>query len=477
MTLELLICKDYTAFNDNILLIDEKTKINSLGLAKAVAAEAEKFFADKVNHIFQQQYEGRSLSIVKIDAGKEDYKTLEAARRAGNVLNKFLNGRQIKQASIWNASANTTLTNAFAEGMALSNYEFLKYKTKDKKTKSLSKLHVDAKSADKKALDEIMKLVSANFFSRTLINEPLSYLTATRLSKEIEKAGKQNGFSVQVFDKKKITSLKMGGLLAVNKGSIDPPTFTVMEYKGKGAKNKKPIVLVGKGVVYDTGGLSLKPTPHSMDMMKCDMSGAAAVAGIFMAVALLKLPVHIVGLIPATDNRPGLNAYVPGDVVEMMSGLNVEMLNADAEGRMILADALHYAKKYSPELVFDFATLTGAAKAATGGVASPFMGTAGDAVKQKLLASANSTYERLIEFPMWDEYGDMIKSDVADIKNVGGPEAGAITAGKFLEHFTDYPWMHFDIAGTAYLMAEDSYRGKYGTAVGVRLVTDFLKNY
>jgi leucyl aminopeptidase len=477
MALQLLTCKDYTAFNHNVILIDEKTKLGSLGLATSIVTEAEKFFGEKVNHIFQQQYEGRSLSIVKIDASREDFKTLEGARKAGNAINKFLNGKKIKEASVINASRKAGLTAAFVEGAALSNYEFLKYKTKDKKEKSLATLHVDAKSIDKKALEEIWKIVTANFFSRTLINEPLSYLTATQLSKEIQAAGKQYGFEVTVFDKKKIEALKMGGLLSVNKGSIDPPTFTILEYKGYRPKNKKPIVLVGKGVVYDTGGVTLKPTPNSMDMMKCDMSGAAAVAGVFIAAAQLRLPVHIVGLIPATDNRPGMNAYVPGDVIEMMSGLNVEMLNADAEGRMILADALHYAKQYSPELVFDFATLTGAAKAATSSIASPFMGTAGDAVKKKLVASANNTYERLIEFPLWDEYGELIKSDVADIKNVGGPEAGAITAGKFLEHFTDYPWMHFDIAGTAYLMSEDSYRGKYGTAVGVRLITDFLKNY
>lgn len=477
MTLQLALCKDYTAFNHTIVVTDDKTKLSTLGLAPSIIEEADAFFAEKGNSIFQQQYGGRSVSVIRIDTAKEEYKVLEGARRAGNAINKFLNGKRVKEASLFNASRKASLTLAFAEGMALSNYDFLKYKTKDKKEKSLATLHIDARSADKKSLEDLSKLVAANFFSRTLINEPLSYLTATQLSKEIEKAGKENGFSVQVFDKKKIEALKMGGLLSVNKGSVDPPTFTILEYKGYRPKNKKPIVLVGKGVVYDTGGLSLKPTPNSMDMMKCDMSGAAAVAGIFVAVAQLKLPVHIVGLIPATDNRPGGNAYVPGDVVEMMSGMNVEMLNADAEGRMILADALHYAKQYQPELVFDFATLTGAAKAATGGVASPFMGTAGDAVKKKLVTSANNTYERLIEFPMWDEYGEMIKSEVADIKNVGGPEAGAITAGKFLEHFTDYPWMHFDIAGTAYLMAEDSYRGKYGTAVGVRLITDFLKNY
>lgn len=477
MNLQFVSCKDYSKFNHRIILIGSSTKISTLGLGSADAAEAQKFFDDKVNHLWQNIGAGNSISIVKLDTAKEEHRTLEGARRAGNVVNKFLNGKKIAEASFFNATQKPKVAAAFVEGMALSNYEFLKYKTRDRKEKSLATLQVDARSLDKKTLEEISKVTVANFFARTLINEPLSYLTATQLSKEIQKAGKEYGFNVEVFDKKKITELKMGGLLSVNRGSQDPPTFTVMEYKGSRPKNKKPIVLVGKGVVYDTGGLSLKPTPNSMDMMKCDMSGAAAVAGIFVAAALLRLPVHIIGLIPATDNRPGENAYVPGDVIEMMSGLNVEMLNADAEGRMILADALHYAKRYQPELVFDFATLTGAAKAATGSMGSPFMGTAGADVKKKLLNSANNTYERLIEFPMWDEYGELVKSDVADIKNVGGPEAGAITAGKFLENFTDYPWMHFDIAGTAYLMAEDSYRGKYGTAVGVRLITDFLKNY
>ncbi len=477
MSLNLISCKDYAQFKHAVIIAGSETKLNSLGLPAGDAAAAQKFFDEKIDQLWQKITPEGSLTIVKLDTKKEDYKVLEAARRAGNLVNKYFNTKRITEASVFNAVAQNSLTYAFAEGVALSNYEFLKYKTKDKKEKSLSKLQVDARSLSKAELDELSKLVAANFFARTLINEPLSYLTAVQLSKEIQKAGASNGFKVQVFDKKQITKLKMGGLLSVNRGSQDPPTFTILEYKSPKAKNKKPIVLVGKGVVYDTGGLSLKPTGNSMDMMKCDMSGAAAVAGIFVAVAQLKLPVHLVGLIPATDNRPGENAYVPGDVIEMMSGLNVEMLNADAEGRMILADALHYAKRYNPELVFDFATLTGAAKAATGGVASPFMGTAGEGVKRKLLESANTTYERLIEFPMWEEYGEMIKSDVADIKNVGGPEAGAITAGKFLECFTDYPWLHFDIAGTAYLMAEDSYRGKYGTAVGVRLITDFLKNY
>ena len=280
---------------------------------------------------------------------------------------------------------------------------------------------------------------------------------------------------VTVFNKKQIEALKMGGLLAVNQGSQTPPTFTIMEWKPKKPANKKPIVLVGKGVVYDTGGLSLKPTPNSMDYMKCDMAGGATVAATLYAVAKAKLNVHVIGLVPATDNRPGENAYVPGDVIKMHGGQTVEMLNADAEGRLLLADALTFAAKYKPELVFDFATLTGAAAAAIGGYGIVCMGTADEATKLNLKISGNQVHERLVEFPLWDEYDKLLKSDIADMKNIGGPVAGAITAGKFLERYISYPWMHFDIAGPAWNTATDDYRLKNGTGVGVRLLFDFLK--
>lgn len=469
-------CKNYNTFSNQIVLIDSKTKINKLPIEADDAKAAEKWFHDKNGNTYSRTAAGKSLHIVKADETKALFLVMEACRKAGNQLNRFLNENKATEASFYNAT-DKNLGHAFIEGLLLSNYQFLKYKTRDKKVKSLAKLHVQDGSAEKAQLEEIAVLVQANFVARDLVNEPVSTLTATHLSKEIAKTGKQFGFKVEVLDKRKIQALKMGGLLAVNKGSQDPPTFTIMEWKPKNARNKQPIVLVGKGIVYDTGGLSLKPTPNSMDMMKCDMAGAATVTGTLAAVASLKLPIHVVGLVPATDNRPGENAYTPGDVVTMMSGLNVEVLNTDAEGRMILADALHYAKKYKPELVFDFATLTGAAKAATGSVGTVYMGNAGDEVKKRMIESSEATYERLVEFPIWDEYGEMILSDVADIKNIGGAEAGSITAGKFLQHFTDYPWLHFDIAGTAYVMHDAGYRGKYATGVGVRLVTHFLKNY
>jgi Leucyl aminopeptidase len=196
-----------------------------------------------------------------------------------------------------------------------------------------------------------------------------------------------------------------------------------------------------------------------------------------IAAAKAKLPLHIVALVPSTDNRPGSDAYAPGDVITMFSGDTVEVLNTDAEGRLVLADALHYAKRYQPELVLDFATLTGSAVRAVGPEAICYMGNADESIKSKMEESGFSVYERLIQFPLWKEYGDQLKSNIADLRNLGGSTAGMITAGKFLEYFTDYNWLHFDIAGSAYLKNADSYRPKEGTGVGVRLVFDFLKHY
>jgi leucyl aminopeptidase len=279
------------------------------------------------------------------------------------------------------------------------------------------------------------------------------------------------------LEKTQIESLKMGGLLAVNKGSIDPPTFTIIEYKPANAKNEQPIVLVGKGVVYDTGGLSLKPTPGSMDCMKSDMGGAACMAATIYLAAAQKLPIHLIGLIPATDNRPGLNAYAPGDVITMYDGTSVEVLNTDAEGRMILADALAYSNKFKPALVIDAATLTGAALRAIGTKASVIMGNASDDNFSKLEAAGNEVHERVVRFPFWDDYAKEIKSSIADLKNLGGPNAGMITAGKFLEHFVKSPYIHMDIAGPAWLDAKEDYRTQGGTGAGVRLLYTFLKNY
>ncbi len=368
-----------------------------------------------------------------------------------------------------------SFTLSITESAILSNYQFLTYKS-DKTANTLAEVKIWAKEKNhKQAVEKGIIIANATIESRNLVNEPVITLTAEEIANRAAKLGNQYGFSVDIWNKSKIQSLKMGGLLAVNMGSKLPPTFSILEYKPEKPVNEQPIILVGKGVVFDTGGLSLKPTPNSMDFMKCDMAGAAAVIGALCGVATLKLNVYVIGLIPATDNRPGENAYVPGDVITMYNGSTVEVLNTDAEGRMILADALAYAKQYNPELVIDLATLTGASVVAIGGVGLAMMSTAEEPVKKQLREAGERVYERVIEFPLWDEYGEMIKSDIADVKNIGGAGAGAITAGKFLQKFTDYPWIHLDIAGAAWSQTPDSYRGKNGTGIGVRLLIEFLQ--
>ncbi len=364
---------------------------------------------------------------------------------------------------------------AFLDGFLLSNYQFLKYfKDKKEKKNKLQKVQILG-NISKKDLEELQNLVKAVFWARDMVNEPVSYLDAIKIAEEIKAKGKEGNYTVKVFEQTKIESLKMGGLLAVNQGSETPATFTIMEYKPKNAVNKKPYVLVGKGIVYDTGGLSLKPTANSMDFMKCDMGGAACMAGAIHAIALNNLPVHVIGLIPATDNRPGKNAYAPGDVVTMFDGTTVEVLNTDAEGRMVLADAIAYANKYKPELIIDAATLTGAAVRAVGVKTAVFMGNAKEKYFTQLEKAGQEMHDRVVRFPFWDEWKEEIKSDIADIKNLGGPNAGMITAGKFLEHFTDNPYIHIDLS-SAYLHATENYKGKGGTGAGVRLLYRFFES-
>ncbi len=361
---------------------------------------------------------------------------------------------------------------AFLEGVLLENYQFLAYKSKKEKN-PLKTIHVD--SIKKPRLEELANLAEAVYFARDLVNEPVITLNATELSKRLKKAAPKAGYKIKVLDKKEIEKLKMGGLLGVNKGSVDPPTFNVLEYKPANAKNKKPLVLVGKGVVYDTGGNNLKPGSY-MSTMKCDMAGGAGVAGAIYAIAKNNLPLWVVSLIPATDNRIGKNALVADDVITISDGTTVEVKNTDAEGRLILSDALVYAKKYKPMLVIDMATLTGAAEAITGTYGIATVGNAGDDLKNKLKQSGERVYERLLELPMWKEYDEQLKSDIADISNLGGRIGGAITAGIFLRHFTDYPWIHLDIAGPAFLEKAESYKPAGGTGSGVRLIYDFAKS-
>ncbi|MBE0640731.1 MAG: leucyl aminopeptidase, partial [Bacteroidales bacterium] len=402
-------------------------------------------------------------------------KRRQQSRLKGDKVRKLLNDHHIKTAQILGMGSIPDETIGFTEGMALGNYQFLKYKNqKDAKVHSLQKILVRAEGVDAVALSSLENTVTATAWARDLVNEPLNALNAVKLAETIRHRCSEAGIHVEVLSKKKIEALKMGGLLAVNRGSVDPPSFTILEYKPDNAINTQPVVLVGKGVVYDTGGLSLKPSA-GMEEMKSDMSGAAAVAAATLLTALNHLPLHLVTLIPATDNRPDGNAYVPGDVITMYDGTTVEVLNTDAEGRLILADALAYAKQLQPMLVVDLATLTGAAQRATGIHGMVGMEARASGFMKKLIQSGYHTWERIVEFPLWDEYDDMLKSDIADMKNIGGVEAGAITAGKFLQRFTDYPFIHLDIAGTAFSGENFNYHGKGGTGSGVRLLYHFLR--
>ena len=361
-----------------------------------------------------------------------------------------------------------------AEGLLLTSYRYNKLLSKNASTAwSLKELEIIGLSIEES--QKLSSISAAVNEARDLVNAPLLTLSAENLSERIEELGEEFGFSTTILNQTKIESLKMGGLLGVNKGSVDPATFSILEHKPQNCVNERPYVIVGKGVVYDTGGLSLKPS-NFMDTMKCDMAGAASVVGTLCALAKDKIPTWVIGLIPATDNRPGGNAITPGDVIKISNGTTVEVLNTDAEGRLILADALHYAKKYDPKLVIDLATLTGSAAKAIGPNAIVAMGNAGTEFWKQIIISGETTHERLVQFPFWDEYNDLLKSEIADLKNIGGPDAGMITAGKFLEHFTDYPYIHLDIAGPAFLTIPHGYFHKGATGIGVRLLHDFFSN-
>lgn len=458
--------------NDNLVILSHpKGKLFDNLFSKKELSFIKKEEKDSKQIIEINQYE-RIIFIVIPKVENDKNKNSENCRMLGdNLVEKLKDYRSVL---IINSKKNQTQAMEIAEGMALSNYTFTKHKTAPKPN-NLELIYL-CKESNEKDIEELQNIVDAVYLTRNLINEPFSHLKAKELANAALVVGKEFSVKTIVLDKKKIESLKMGGLLAVNKGSIDEPTFTIMEWRPKKIKNKQPIVLVGKGIVYDTGGLSLKPTANSMDLMKIDMGGAGTVIGAMQAIASNKLPVHVIALIPATDNRPSGNAYAPGDVITMHDGTSVEVLNTDAEGRLILADALSFAKKYNPELVIDLATLTGAAVAAIGHYGFVSMHENAKEEHNKLKKIGDKVHERLAEFPFWSDYDELIKSDIADIKNLGGPYAGAITAGKFLAHFANYPFIHIDLPGV-YSKSKFGYRGKGATGMGVRLLYQFIKNY
>ena len=406
---------------------------------------------------------------------------LENYRKEGAKLQAVLNDNKLNAVVVVDNENKPEEVMAFTEGLALRNYQFLKYKSKSDpesykdKLFSLNSIYLFCRDVEDRDIEQLNIIIDGSNICRSLVNEPVAYLIAVKFAEEISTFGMNAGCKIEVLNRKKIEALKMGGILAVNKGSVDPPTFTIMEWKPNNAVNKKPYVFVGKGVVYDTGGMNIK-TGNFMNDMKSDMAGGAAVSSAVYAIAKAKLPVHVLALIPATDNRTHGNAYVNGDIITMYDGTKVEIINTDAEGRMLLADALSYAKKYDPELVIDVATLTGSALRAIGTHGIVAMQSKAESELKKLAKSGETVYERLVEFPMWKEYREELNSDIADIKHLGGVNAGSITAAKFLEHFTDFPYIHLDIAGPAFLEKAKNYYPSGGSGVAVRLLFDFIKS-
>jgi leucyl aminopeptidase len=359
---------------------------------------------------------------------------------------------------------------AVAEGL----YRFDQLKSTPSQAKNALKkvtFHVAHRSearAGEAAIGRAMAIAVGIALAKDLGNMPGNICTPAYLAEQARVLGHRHGFRVNILEQQDIEGLGMGGFLAVARGTRQPPKLIVMEYRG-GARDAQPVVLVGKGITFDTGGISIKPALE-MDEMKFDMCGAASVFGALHAVALMKLPLHVVGIIPATENMPDGNAIKPGDVVTTMSGRTVEILDTDSEGRVVLCDALTYAERYGPSVVVDVATLTGAIVGALGDVASG-MFTNSDALAREVIAAGEKAWDRVWRMPLWDEYQEALKSNFADLPNIGSRVDCAVTAACFLARFTErYPWVHLDIAGTASRSGAD----KGATGRPVALLAHFL---
>jgi len=375
-----------------------------------------------------------------------------------------------------------TATEASVEGIILGLYQYTDFKTLDRESiKEVELLQVfimdnENMSLVKAAAERTETICRAVYFVRNLVSAPANEMTPGIMAREalaIAKGHKK--IKTTVLEAADMKRLGMNALLGVARGSDEPPKLIIMEYQGAG-KGHPPVVLVGKALTFDSGGISLKPA-EKMDEMKADMAGGAAVIGAVCAAADLQLPVNVVALIPATENLPGGKAVKPGDILKSMSGKTIEVLNTDAEGRLILADALTYAGRFKPAAIIDIATLTGACVVALGDHVMGMMGT-DENLKNRIKKASEQTGELLWELPLWENYHDLVKSDIADYKNSAGRPGGAITAAAFLSKFVgSYPWVHLDIAGPAWLTKDQAYNPKGASGAGVRLFVQLLRNW
>lgn len=422
--------------------------------------------------------------LILVGLGKSEELDAVAYRKAAAAAARALRDSQAKQAVCLLQDCEVRGRNAlwalrqFIELQQAALYRFTQLRSENQDHKPrLARLQfwcpADASpeylAAVQRAIDQARATAAGMHLAKDLANLPGNVCTPSYLAEQAEKAGKRHKkLKVKVLDEKEMEELAMGALLSVSKGSNEPARFIVMEYSGGQAK-AKPYVLIGKGLTFDAGGISIKPAAN-MDEMKYDMCGGAAVIGTLAAVAELALPLNVVGLVPASENLPSGTANKPGDIVKSMAGLTVEILNTDAEGRLLLCDALEYAKRYEPAAVIDVATLTGACIVALGRIPSGLWSN-DEQLAADLLAAADTAQDRVWRMPLWDDYQDLLKSNFADLANIGGPDGGSITAACFLSRFAKgFPWAHLDIAGTAWITGKE----KGATGRPVPLLVQYL---
>jgi leucyl aminopeptidase len=425
---------------------------------------------------------GKARRVLLVGMGKANEVTTSAVRRAAAVAAKRARvlgtGRFAfgVAAEARNTLAAATIAQAAVEGAAQGGWAFVELKRpSDELRATIAGVDVVVDAADAKPAEAGRvrgdAVAAGHLLARGLQMQPGNVCTPTYLAEQAQALGRTHGFGVTVLGPAELRAEGMGALLAVAQGSAQEPRFMVLDYRGAG--DAAPVVLVGKGITFDSGGISIKPAAN-MEEMKYDMSGAAAVLGTFEALGRLRPPLNVVGLISSTENLPSGTAVKPGDVIKSHFGKTIEIVNTDAEGRLVLCDALSYARRYKPAAVIDAATLTGAVVIALGNQASAVMGN-DDALAAEVRDAGERAGERCWPLPLWDEYRDLVKSDIADVKNSGGRGAGSIAGGWFLREFVEgYPWVHIDIAGTAYTDNEAPHQTKGPTGFGVRLFSEFL---
>ncbi len=421
--------------------------------------------------------------VVVVGLGKKSDLSVNKVRGAVAETCRWLRAREISTIATVPQGANINkigpgdAAQAIAEGALLGTYTFRKHMTKkEDKPGEIKQLSIVGASRLKaqleKGADKGRIISEATNLARDMVNEPANYMTPTDMAETAARLARERGLEITILDLEQMKKLGMGGMLGVSRGSRQPPKFMILNYKGGTAK-EPDIALVGKGITFDSGGISIKPS-EKLEEMKGDMAGGAAVIAAMVAISQLKPKINVMALIPATENLPDGNALKPGDVLTAMNGKTMEIISTDAEGRLILADALSYAKKHGAGKMVDDATLTGACRIALGDICTGAFGNNQELI-DRIIAAGNEAGELVWQMPMFDEYGEQNKSDVADVKNVGGRLAGAITAAKFLAEFVDdTPWVHLDIAGTSLTDKERGYQIKGATGVPVRTLVNLV---